>query len=438
MGVWDAFSGKSSRQQTPLPSDSETIHDPAGPVQFNNVSGDDVGSFMNPGSFDPAALHPLAGLDRDTLDYLSLDDSALSDLPGGRSVLPSRGWSDDLCYGTGVTYLSALAAGGAWGLVEGLNRLPPTAPPKLRLNSALNAITRRGPFLGNSAGVVAMMYNGINSTIGYYRGKHDSFNSVAAGGISGMIFKSTRGVKPMLISGSIVGGIAGGWADPTDSPMEANQQDTAPLRLSHKDRMTMQHTGRPSSYQSHSGMFKTAAHLGTSAMREPGDNDDNCDDEERFSRKDAKMRSLDRKRAHAMTRERSTVQDQGYTISQAQLRDVEGNNPLLRKHEEEERLGLLQMRREHKLSGLKEKVRDERKRQAEPIHFEKVSRPTSPPFHCLINEPTPGMPIARRAPPGPMHERKARRAPVPARPVRKEPQEDDTDHDDVEPVRPGR
>ena len=210
MGVWDAFTGKKSQPASASPS-SETIHDSAPTtVTFNT---DDVSSFMtSPAAYDPAALHPLAGLNQDTLDYLTLDDSALSDLPGSRSILPSRGWSDDLCYGTGVTYLTALSLGGAWGLAEGLNRLPSTAPPKLRLNSALNAITRRGPFLGNSAGVVAMMYSGINSTIGYYRGKHDAFNSVAAGTLSGMVFRSTRGVRPMLISGTIVGSIAGTWA----------------------------------------------------------------------------------------------------------------------------------------------------------------------------------------------------------------------------------
>jgi len=57
-----------------------------------------------------------------------------------------------------------------------------------------------------------MMYNGVNSTIGYYRGKHDSMNSIAAGAISGAVFRSTRGVRPMVISGAIVGSIAGGWA----------------------------------------------------------------------------------------------------------------------------------------------------------------------------------------------------------------------------------
>jgi import inner membrane translocase subunit TIM23 len=97
-----------------------------------------------------------------------------------------------------------LSIGGAWGLIEGLNRAPASAPPKLRLNSVLNSVTRRGPFLGNSAGVVAMVYNGLNSIIGHYRGKHDSANSVVAGALSGMLFKA--------ISGGIVATVAGTWA----------------------------------------------------------------------------------------------------------------------------------------------------------------------------------------------------------------------------------
>lgn len=96
-------------------------------------------------------------------------------------------------------------------MIEGLRRTPASAPPKIRLNSVLNSITRRGPFLGNSAGIIAMVYNGINSTIGYYRGKHDSANSVVAGALSGMLFKSTRGLRPMMISGGIVAGVAGVW-----------------------------------------------------------------------------------------------------------------------------------------------------------------------------------------------------------------------------------
>lgn len=218
MSIWDAFTGRkpaSSPASSPKPTNTLSPESPSTytPVPFDPSSAQDVSSFLGSASLpDASQLHPLAGLNQQTLDYLSLDESTLSDLPGSRSALPSRGWSDDLCYGTGVTYLTALTMGGTWGMVEGLNRSPASAPPKLRLNSVLNSVTRRGPFLGNSAGVVAMVYNGVNSTIGYYRGKHDAANSIMAGALSGMLFKSTRGIRPMMISGGIVAGVAGGWA----------------------------------------------------------------------------------------------------------------------------------------------------------------------------------------------------------------------------------
>ncbi|RVX72447.1 hypothetical protein B0A52_03635 [Exophiala mesophila] len=245
MSIWDAFTGKkSSRQQaepTPNTSTSQSTSSSSAylPTTYNPASATDVSSFLGSASLpDASQLHPLAGLNQQTLDYLSLDESQLSDLPGGRSILPSRGWSDDLCYGTGVTYLTALTIGGTWGLIEGLNRVPASAPPKLRLNGVLNSITRRGPFLGNSAGVVAMVYNGFNSTIGYYRGKHDAANSIVAGALSGMLFKSTRGLKPMAISGGIVASIAGAWAltrkvlfEPPEQQQEIIGTAAAPAHL---------------------------------------------------------------------------------------------------------------------------------------------------------------------------------------------------------------
>ena len=48
-----------------------------------------------------------------------------------------------------------LAVGGIWGLREGVSRpLGNRSNPKLRLNSVLNACTRRGTLLGNSLGVL--------------------------------------------------------------------------------------------------------------------------------------------------------------------------------------------------------------------------------------------------------------------------------------------
>lgn len=54
--------------------------------------------------YDPSKLHPLAEIG-DKLDYLLLDDEKTNELPGAGTAIPSRGWSDDLCYGTGTMYL---------------------------------------------------------------------------------------------------------------------------------------------------------------------------------------------------------------------------------------------------------------------------------------------------------------------------------------------
>lgn len=221
MSIWDALTGRKSSSQT---SSSSAPAAPAAPehhtstttfqptTTFDPTSAQGVESFLGSSSFaDPSSLHPLAGLNKDTLDYLSLEDSALSDLPGSQSALPSRGFTDDLCYGTGTTYLAGLTIGCAWGLQEGLRKSAGESP-KLRLNSVLNSVTRRGPFLGNSAGVVAICYNCINSYIGYLRGKNDAANTIVAGALSGMLFKSTRGLRQMAISGGIVASVAGCWA----------------------------------------------------------------------------------------------------------------------------------------------------------------------------------------------------------------------------------
>ncbi|CAO2652754.1 Nn.00g021650.m01.CDS01 [Neocucurbitaria sp. VM-36] len=211
MAIWDTLTGRKSSSTAQQTQSSDFVKED----NFQPTPFDPSTAIQNPSEFlyaDPSQLHPLAGLNQDTLDYLSLEDSVLSDLPGSQSALPSRGWSDDLCYGTGISYLTALTIGGTWGLAEGLQKNPPTMPPRLRLNGVLNAVTRRGPFLGNSAGVIAMVYNGMNSTIGYYRGKHDMTNSVVAGALSGALFKSTRGTRQMAISSGICASLAGGWA----------------------------------------------------------------------------------------------------------------------------------------------------------------------------------------------------------------------------------
>ncbi|KIJ62050.1 hypothetical protein HYDPIDRAFT_115225 [Hydnomerulius pinastri MD-312] len=163
------------------------------------------------GAYDPAKLHPLAQLG-DQLDYLVLEDDKTSELPGAGTAMPSRGWGDDLCYGTGTMYLSGLALGGVWGVNEGARRPLAVSNARLRINSILNSVTRRGTFIGNSAGVLALVYNGLNSSIDAFRGKHDTAGSMAAGAMTGALYKSTAGVKPALAAATFISGLAGLWS----------------------------------------------------------------------------------------------------------------------------------------------------------------------------------------------------------------------------------
>ncbi|GAA5998513.1 protein transporter TIM23 [Rhodotorula paludigena] len=237
-------------------------------------------SILGGAPIDASALHPLAGLvDNKELDYLLLEDDKLSSVAGGKTILPSRGWGDELCYGTGSTYLAGLGLGGAWGFWEGLRRpiaaprnvstaapapaaaaaagaAPPAAGAapaasavgaqatafakeaaaqvtegakqaagnaqaqaaarisgRLRWNNILNQVTRRGTAMGNSAGVLALIYNGINSTIDVYRGhQHDVYGSMTAAALTGLIWRSTAGVRPMVITSGLLTAAAAGWS----------------------------------------------------------------------------------------------------------------------------------------------------------------------------------------------------------------------------------
>src|SRR6266702_1243768 len=99
------------------PSTPPTSQDPSDllkNVQFSSHNSDPLpetltASDLLSGSYDPSKLHPMAGLG-EQLDYLVLDDDKTSDLPGSGTAIPSRGWSDDLCYGTGTMYLGGMSS----------------------------------------------------------------------------------------------------------------------------------------------------------------------------------------------------------------------------------------------------------------------------------------------------------------------------------------
>ena len=86
--------------------DEETSFEPIYTSQEDFNPSDTVSSFLSNSAYDPSRLHPLAGLGGG-LDYISLDDDDMDGISGTNGgIIPSRGWSDDLLYGTGMAYIS--------------------------------------------------------------------------------------------------------------------------------------------------------------------------------------------------------------------------------------------------------------------------------------------------------------------------------------------
>ncbi|KAL7319665.1 Mitochondrial import inner membrane translocase subunit tim23 [Mucor circinelloides] len=177
---------------------------------FGDNSFEKIPDFMSSVTYDANRLQPVAL--QGGLDFLQVEGESTGSGMGGASLAPSRGWSDDLCYGTGTTYLAGLTLGGAFGMAEGLKKSSGAPNMKVRLNTTLNSITRRGPGIGNSLGVIAMIYNGTTAMIDAQRGQHDVFNSLAGGAVSGAIFKSTAGPRAALVSAGVCAGVAGAWS----------------------------------------------------------------------------------------------------------------------------------------------------------------------------------------------------------------------------------
>lgn len=163
----------------------------------NSKSGNGslLGNLLSSIKLGPA-IPTVSSSTRDQLEYL-FDDEYVSNGPS---------WGARICYGTGSTYLVGLATGGLWGLADGLRNPQGSGSRRLRINCILNACTARGPFMGNSLGIVALLYNGLHGAVIKARNdREDMWGAVAAATASGAIFKSTAGFKKVLMGGGAFG-----------------------------------------------------------------------------------------------------------------------------------------------------------------------------------------------------------------------------------------
>ena len=121
----------------------------------------------------------------------------------------SRRQGTRIFFNTGVSWMGGFFAGGIFGSVEGL-RNAANSNFSVRLNSILNGFSRRGGMVGNALGVLVFTHSVTVYAADEF--KLESYiNSpftvpVAAGAVTGIFYKSTRGIRAASLAGVIGAG----------------------------------------------------------------------------------------------------------------------------------------------------------------------------------------------------------------------------------------
>ncbi|KAK7391896.1 hypothetical protein VNO78_20319 [Psophocarpus tetragonolobus] len=118
-----------------------------------------------------------------------------------------RSCADNLQYYTGSAYLSGALVGTARGTLLGLRAAEPTDSLKIRLNHVLNSGGHSGRRLGNSLGVLGLIFAALESGIIHFRGTDDFVSSAVAGLGTGALYRAAAGPRSAAIAGAI-GGIS--------------------------------------------------------------------------------------------------------------------------------------------------------------------------------------------------------------------------------------
>uniref|UniRef100_A0A0B8RWQ2 Mitochondrial import inner membrane translocase subunit TIM23 n=1 Tax=Philothamnus irregularis TaxID=1899461 RepID=A0A0B8RWQ2_9SAUR len=179
----------------------------------NSKSSGFAGLFGAGGVVGPSYSHadlagvPLTGMNP-LSPYLNVDPRYLIQdtdefiLPTGASK--TRGRFELAFFTIGGCCITGAAFGALNGLRLGLKETQNMAWSKPRNVQILNMVTRQGALWANTLGSLALLYSAFGVIVEKTRGAEDDLNTVAAGTMTGMLYKSTGGLR-----GIARGGVAG-------------------------------------------------------------------------------------------------------------------------------------------------------------------------------------------------------------------------------------
>lgn len=122
------------------------------------------------------------------------DDDLLEPLQIPRKYPPPMGRLEEAFPMIGGAFAVGFACGGAYGIVEGFAATF-NIRGRVRVTQIFNHFLKRGRYLGNTLGVVALLYCSTGVLFHLARGgKDDAWNTIAAGGVTGLMMESSKGL----------------------------------------------------------------------------------------------------------------------------------------------------------------------------------------------------------------------------------------------------
>merc|ERR1719471_1194731 len=110
-----------------------------------------------------------------------------------------------VCIGAGI--------GGAYGLYDGVRQTAlGTMSGKLRRTQITNYTLKSGALVSNALGSIAVSYSVIYCLLSLAHEEHDEAKSVVSGTLTGLMFKSTSGLKKCARGGLVGFGLSTLWA----------------------------------------------------------------------------------------------------------------------------------------------------------------------------------------------------------------------------------
>ncbi|CAB1311851.1 unnamed protein product [Coregonus sp. 'balchen'] len=175
------------------------------------------GSLFGGGEYSNTELAgvPLTGMSP-LSPYLNVDPRYLVQdtdefiLPTGANK--TRGRFELAFFTIGGCCITGAAFGTVNGLRMGLKDTREMGWTKPRNVQILNMVTRQGASWANTLGSVALLYSVFGVAIEKARGAEDDINTVAAGTLTGMLFKSTGGLKGVARGGLVGLTLSGAYA----------------------------------------------------------------------------------------------------------------------------------------------------------------------------------------------------------------------------------